>query len=84
MYRVVTDDHIGQQLDAMPAPALVAFAELRVLLEVDPWAGGPMNPANPDGPVRTMSFGPGHEGVVAYLILESQRRVDLVQIAWMG
>ena len=83
MYRVVTDDHIQHQLDALPAVALAAFAELRVLLELDPWAGGPVSPANPDGPVRTMSFGPGHEGVAAYLILESERRVDLVQIAWL-
>ena len=55
-----------------------------MLLEVDPWAGGPVNPANPHGPVRTRSFGPGHEGVAAYLILESERRVDLVQIAWLA
>jgi hypothetical protein len=55
-----------------------------VLLELNPWAGGPVNPANCDGPVRTMSFGPSHEGVAAYLILEEQRRVDLVQIAWLG
>jgi hypothetical protein len=55
--------------DVLPAAALAVFAELRVLLEVDPWAGGPVNPGNPDGPVRTMSFGPDHEGVAAYLIL---------------
>jgi hypothetical protein len=84
MYRVVTDDHIQRQLDALPIPALAAFAELRVLLELDPWAGGSVNPANPDAPVRTMSFGPDHEGVVAYLILDSQHRVELVQLTWLG
>lgn len=82
MYRVVTDDDIARQLDALPPAALTAFAELRVLLELDPWSGGPVNPANPDGPVRTRSFGTAHEGVAAYLILEADRRVDLVQIAW--
>lgn len=81
MYRVVTDDQIQRHLDALPRPAPAAFAELRVLLEVDPWAGGPVNPGNPDGPVRTMSFGPDREGVAAYLILDDQRRVDLLQIA---
>lgn len=43
----------------------------------------PGQPGNPHEPVRTMAFGPGHEGVAAYLILESERRVDLVQIAWL-
>ena len=84
MYRVVTDDEIADQLDALPPRALAAFAELRVLLEVDPWAGGPVNPDNPDGSVRTMSFGMDPGGVVACLILDDIRRVGLVQIAWLG
>lgn len=84
MHRVVTGDHLRAQPDAWPAPAPAAFAELRVVLEVDQWAGGPVDPVNPEGAVRTTSFGPGHEGVAAYLILEDQRRVDLVQIAWLG
>jgi hypothetical protein len=84
VYRVVVDDQVQSQLDALSPPALAAFGELQVLLELNPWAGGPVNPANCDGPVRTMSFGPSHEGVAAYLILEEQRRVDLVPIAWLG
>jgi hypothetical protein len=51
-----------------------------VLVEVDPWAGGPVNPPSPDEQVRTMSFGPGH--AVAIQIVDAQRKVDLVQIAW--
>lgn len=84
MYRVVTDEHITRQLDTLPVPALRAFAELRVALELDPWAGRAVNPAHPDGPVRMMTFGPGGEGVAAFLILDGQRRVDIVQITWLA
>jgi hypothetical protein len=83
VYRVVTDDQIKRQLDVLPQTALAALAELRVLLEVDPWVGEPVNPTNPDGAVRMMPFGGEQSGIAVYLILESQRRVDLVQIAWL-
>jgi hypothetical protein len=83
MYRVVTDERITHELDALPQAALTSFAELRVVLELHPWAGDPVNPANPKGPVRTMAFGPAGEGVAAYLILENQRRVDIVQLTWL-
>jgi hypothetical protein len=84
VYRVVTDDEVQQQLAALPADALPFVAELRTLLEVDPWAGDPVNDQNPDGPVRVLPFGPAHEGLVAYLVLQEQRRVDLLQIIWLG
>lgn len=84
MYCVVTDEHLQRQIDDLPLAAATAFAELRVTLEISPWAGRPINPDNPDGPVRTMTFGPNHQGVAAYLILDGQRRVDLLQITWFG
>lgn len=31
-----------------------------------------------------MTFGRHHDGVAAYLILEDQRRVDLLQVTWLG
>lgn len=84
MYRVVTDEQVQQQSDSFPAEALAAFAELRTVLELNPWAGEPINDDNPGGPVRTMTFGRHHDGVAAYLILEDQRRVDLLQVTWFG
>jgi hypothetical protein len=83
VYRVVTDDQIKRQLDLLPQTALAALAELRVLLEVDPWVGEPVNPTNPDGAVRMTLFGADQSGIAVYLILENQRRVDLVQVAWL-
>ncbi len=81
MYRVVTDELVQQQIDALPAEALAFIAELRTLLEVQPWSGKPLHAKNPHG-VQTISFGPHDEGLVYYLILDDQRRVDLLNMIW--
>ncbi len=83
MYTVTTDDASQPQLDALPTPALAPFAELRTMLEITPWNGDPYNRFKPDSPMRTCAFGPNTEGMVTYLILEDQRRVDLLTIVWM-
>ena len=84
MYRVETDDQVQQQVDALPADALTSYAELRTVLEVSPWSGEAINVGNPDGPVRTLVFGGEREGMVTYLILEDQRRVDVLSVLWLG
>lgn len=84
MYRVNTDEQVQQQIDTLPAEALPFFAELHTLLEVNPWSGDPVNDQNPDGPVRTLTFGRAYEGLAAYLILDDVRRVDLLQVTWLG
>jgi len=81
MYRVVTDELVQQQIDALPTEALAFVAELRTLLEVQPWSGKPLHPKNPDG-VQTISFGTHGAGLAYYLILEDQRRVDLLTLIW--
>jgi hypothetical protein len=63
VYRVVAGEQVQQEIDTLPAVALTAFAELRTVLEVSPWAGEPINDRNPDGAVRTMTFGSHHDGV---------------------
>ena len=40
MYRVELDEQAREQIDALPDDAVVAFAELRVMLETAPWDGG--------------------------------------------
>jgi hypothetical protein len=57
---------------------------LRTLLEVCPWSGEPSNETNPDAEVRTLTFGAHHEGMVTYLILDGQRRVDVLSVLWLG
>lgn len=84
MYRVTTDERSQPQIDALPHQAWATFAEIRVLLEVTPWSGISITAANPDSGVRTLPFGPGGEGLITYLILEEQRRVDLLDVLWIG
>ncbi|MGH3814375.1 MAG: hypothetical protein ACRDUV_18305 [Pseudonocardiaceae bacterium] len=82
MYTVETDGPAKHQVDALPAEALIAYAELRVVLETAPWSGRPYHRHNPQGAVRTCSF--GTHGMVVYLILEDQRRVDVLLVQWVG
>ena len=84
MYRVDADEQVQDQAARLPPDALAPFAELRTMLEVSPWSGNPINDDNPDGPVRIAPFGPERQGIATYLILDDQRRVDLLQIAWLG
>jgi hypothetical protein len=68
------------QVAALPAVALAPYAELRVLLETAPWAGDPYREDYPGGPVRTIAF--GERGLAMYLILERQRRVEILDVLW--
>jgi hypothetical protein len=34
--------------------------------------------------MRALSFGPNGEGDIVYLVLEDQRRLDLLVVFWMG
>ena len=84
MYRVTTDQQSQLQIDALPPEALAHFAELRATLEVAPWAGDSLSDENPDAPVRSLTFGPAGRGMVTYLILERQRRVDVLDVLWLS
>ncbi|MFD0201850.1 MULTISPECIES: hypothetical protein [Saccharothrix] len=84
MYTVTTDDDSQAQVDALPPEALAPFAEARTMLEVVPWNGRPYHRRSPDGPMRALSFGPEGRGSLVYLILEDQRRVDLLLVLWIG
>ena len=80
MYQVQTDSQVREQLAALPIDAVLAFLEAVSVLELVPWNGTPVNPDNPDGALRTLPFGDG--GLVTYLILEAQQRVDVVLVQW--
>ncbi|MGH3697421.1 MAG: hypothetical protein ACRDRX_26140 [Pseudonocardiaceae bacterium] len=84
MYRVTTDEQSQPQIDTLPPEALALFSETRVVLEVAPWGGDSLNDDDPDAPVRSLAFGPAHQGLVTYLILERQRRVDVLDVLWLG
>ena len=54
------------------------------MLEVSPWSSESLSAANPTAGVRTLTFGPTGQGMVTYLILEDQRRVDILDVLWIG
>lgn len=81
MYYVDTSPEAQEQLDALPHEALTAYAEARTFLEVSPWEGWSYNRRNPDAPMRTVTF--GNAGLITYLILDEQRRVDVLRVLWM-
>lgn len=82
MYRIETDSNALEQIAALPDDAPAAYAQVLGVLELVPWNGDPLHEDNPDGAVRTLPF--GRAGMVTYLILEDQRRVDVLNVVWVG
>ena len=81
-YSLDVDPWAGQQIAALPQTALGALAEALAVLEMVPWNGLSLNDANPGGPVRQLPF--GSLGMITYLILDDQQRVDLLIVTWAG
>ncbi|MGH3916962.1 MAG: hypothetical protein ACRDTC_26660 [Pseudonocardiaceae bacterium] len=84
MYEVTTDEQSQQQIEALPAEALAPFAEARLALELAPWNGTPYHKHRPGSPMRALTFGPNGQGDLVYLILEDQRRVDILVVLWLA
>ncbi|MGH3693786.1 MAG: hypothetical protein ACRDRX_07325 [Pseudonocardiaceae bacterium] len=82
MYRVIDDNQVQEQVDALPAEVLPAYAEARTLLEVAPWSSHPYRKEKPNGSMRTLIF--SSSGAVVYLILEQQREVHVLLVQWIG
>lgn len=80
MYRVETDSAAAEQVAALPDEALAAYALVLDVLVFTPWDGDPLHDENPTGPVRTLPV--GRAGLVTYLVLERQRRVDVLNVLW--
>jgi hypothetical protein len=62
LYTVTTDDRSQQQVDALPAEVLTAFAEARTVLEIAPWNGAPYHKLKPDSPHASVIVRPGRSG----------------------
>jgi hypothetical protein len=52
------------------------------MLELTPWSGLPINEGSPEGNVRVLPFGTA--ALITYLVLEDQRRVDVLEVLWVG
>jgi hypothetical protein len=84
VYRVEPDDAAMAQIDALPHAALLGFAEVLGVMKLVPWNGRPINDTNPGGAVRQLAFGPEGKGLVTYLVLEDQQRVDILEVQGAG
>lgn len=83
-YKIVIDPEVREEIEVLPRTALSVFAEAMTVLELTPWSGEPQHRDNPDGAVRRMVFGPAGAGIVVYLVLEDQRRVDVLRVVWLS
>jgi hypothetical protein len=81
-YRLDIDSLAQDQIRGLPPDVLLPLAEAMVMLGLTPWNGDPINDRNPDGNVRILPFGPG--GMITYLILEGELRVDVLEVLWVG
>ncbi|MDF5751176.1 hypothetical protein [Spongiactinospora sp. TRM90649] len=83
MYRVDAHPTASEQIDALPTHALVPLMELWTALGVAPWGFPPYNQAKQDGPMRMTIFGDHKQGYAVFLILEEQRRVEILRLVWV-
>lgn len=79
-YEINIDLRAHDDIAALPTGALHALAEAITFLQISPWNAPPINPDNPSGPVRTLTF--GEAGLATILILDDLERVDLLTVAW--
>ncbi|WP_225730375.1 MULTISPECIES: hypothetical protein [unclassified Nocardia] len=82
MYRIIPDSVVVDQVAALPTEALLAYAEVLSVLEIEPWSGQPQHRDNPEGAVRRWVF--GGSGQLVYLIADRQREVHLLRLVWLG
>ena len=83
-YAIDIDPDAQDAIAALPHDALLALAEAFAVLEVTPWTvGRSVNPErNPDSGVRNLPFGVA--GLLTYLVVEHERRVDILLVTWAG
>lgn len=81
-YSIDIDPIAQESIAALPQHALVALAEALAVLEIAPQeAGTSVDPdRDPDAPVRNVPFGVG--GLLTYLVLDRDRRVDVLLVTW--
>lgn len=87
MYQWELDGPAAQQLaDLSPAAraALAAFMDAVVIVDPLNYQRRADEPDNPPAPLRTLHFGPHHEGLVTFLVYPPDDLVLVVRIQWLG
>ncbi|MFI7675460.1 type II toxin-antitoxin system RelE/ParE family toxin [Actinophytocola sp. NPDC049390] len=83
-YKIDIDPSARDQIRVLPAVLLKAFTEVVTMLELTPWNGPPYVRTKPTGNIRQLTFGDVGSAIVVYMILEEQRRVDVLKVIWVG
>jgi hypothetical protein len=83
---VVDSGDVRDDVERLPAVAAEAFAEFRAAVAMSPWTVAPsINPENDEAPVRLYLLrSDGGSALISYLVREHDRRVDLLQLVWLG
>ena len=84
MYRVEpVGPDIESSIAALPTELIVPYAELVAALELSPsTVGDPLVPSNPGG-LRVATIGPAGTGQVVFHVMERDRLVPIVQVAFV-
>lgn len=82
IYRIDVDPAAQDQIRALPDRAVPVLADALAAVAAHPWDSPPIADGNPSGAVRTLPF--GGVGLLTYLVLEDQRRVDVLDVLWAG
>ncbi|MEU4442062.1 hypothetical protein AB0K14_15655 [Actinosynnema sp. NPDC050801] len=82
-YELDVDPDAQDQIRALPPEGLKALVEAFEVLVLVPERGRPLNPDNPEGGLFQLTFA-GGRGLVTYLLLRSQARVDVLVVTWVS
>ena len=86
MYRWELDGSADQELAALSAAtraALAAFMDAVVIVNPLDYQRRD-EPDDPPVPLRTLPFGPHHEGLVTFLVYPPDDLVLVVRVQWLG
>ena len=81
-YSLDIDTVARAQIQALPPSALPALFEAFEMLQLVPERGEPLNRDNPTGGLFSLPF--GGFGLITYLLLADQDRVDVLVVTWIG
>lgn len=87
MYHWELDGPAAQEFGGLPSRArraLAEFMDAAVLVDPLEYQRHPDEPANPRRNLRSLPFGPHHEGLVTFLAYEPDELVLVVKIQWIG
>ena len=87
MYQWELDGPAEQELAALSPAARAALAALMdAVVIVDPleYQRRGDEPDDPPVPLRTLHFGPHHEGLVTFLVYPPDDLVLVVRVQWLG